>query len=801
MEFSEQWFREWINPTVDTDSLCDQMTKLGLEVEKVVKISNVCTNLIVGEVVKRSKNFFSIEFLLIKVNIGNNKFITVASRYFDVVKGMKVIIATENSKLFNDKFLNLIRSRSLECEGIICFCEDIGIINFKKNTIILPLSCEVGVDVNKCLSLDDNIIKISSTPNRSDALSILGIARDIAVLNNLSSPRLKKYLNSVDNFQKTEILIDASDVCLRFFGRIISNVNVNKNTPFWILEKLKRSSIEPSNIIANIINYVLIEVGQPLYIINFDSILKKIVIRRSYKGETILVNKNKNLVIENNSIVITDEEKVLALGGHIYSCVSEVNLKSNNLFMGCASYNNLDIFKKYHHYGCKNFFTERYDRGIDFSIQPEALEYATYLITKFCGGRVSNVIGKVDFKKKFSQKFIKLFRKKLYEITGCVISDESVSCYLIKLGFKIILNKGCEYWLVQPPSWRFDINIEEDVISELFRMYGYDKVPIFPMSTCYNVPCNDESDTLLNRIKLFLVDRGYNEIITYGFVNPDLQKLLFPDIPLLCLSNPISREMSSMRVSLWIGLLSIVSYNQNRQEKKLRFFESGLCFMKDPKERLGIKQSMYLSGILSGRINDLHWDVIDRKADFYDAKGDVESILDLLGKLNLVKFKSFKVPGLHPNQSIAIYFKEKMVGMIGTINPYLEKRLSLKDRTIVFELIWDDIASLNSTCFKKISEYPRSIRDISIIVDETIAVGDIILELQNSFFKNIVDIILFDVFRGSNIGIGKKSLAFQLVLENKEKTFTEEEISKILKRCIATLESKFNAVLRKSVAQ
>ncbi|QCI23159.1 phenylalanine--tRNA ligase subunit beta [Buchnera aphidicola] len=797
MEFSEKWLKEWTGSDINTCLLSDQMTQLGLEVEKVTKIKNICTNLIVGKIIKCLRHYSMSKLLLFQVNIGNDKHIQVISREINFILGMNIIIATRSSVLFDYAFIKLIELKRLKYDGIICFCEDIGVINFDNGLIVLPSDLAVGSDVNKYFSLDDNIIKISSTPNRADALSILGIARDIAALNNLPLSCIKKYPRAVNMSEKLDILINIPDVCFRFFGRVIRNINVLQNTPFWMSEKLRRSSVFSSNIINNIINYVLVELGQPLYIIDLNSIVKKIIIRKSLKNETFLNCNNERSIIDDDTIVISDEEKILVLGGHINSCVSNISFSSKSLFLGCAAYNHSDIFKTSLKYGCKNIFTDRYERGIDLNMQFEALEYATDLIVRFCNGESSDITTKIENKKIFNQNLIKLYQKKLYNIIGFVIDSELVTYNLVKLGFKVTIFD--QYWLTIPPSWRFDIKIEEDVISELLRIFGYSKVFSAPLTRHTNISYDDEMYTSLKRAKLYLVDQGYHEIITYGFVNPDIQKLLFPNITPLYLSNPISREMSSMRISLWTGLLSSVSYNQNRQENRLRLFESGLCFSYNSREQLGVTQSMYLSGVLSGYRNTLHWDILDKQVDFYDAKGDVESILDLLGKLSEVEFKKCDILGLHPCQSVSIYLKDKIVGFLGVVNSNIEKKLNLKGKAVVFELIWDKITFLKHVKIQKVSEYPRSVRDISIIVDDIVSVGEIITECKKFSFENIVDISLFDIFRSDKIGIRKKSLAFRFLFGNKNKTLTEEEISNILRQCILALKLKFKIILRKDI--
>ncbi|XBC41371.1 MAG: phenylalanine--tRNA ligase subunit beta [Buchnera aphidicola (Nurudea yanoniella)] len=794
MEFSEKWLREWVNPNIDTSSLCNQITQLGLEVEKVTYIPNVCKNLIVGEITEILKHYFDIQLLLIKVKIGKNKYIKVISRHANFSKNIKVIIATHASTLFNYDFFKLVQSKNILHDGIICFCEDIGFISSNDDIIVLSSNSIIGNNACEYLSLDDNIIKISSTPNRSDALSILGIARDIAAWNDLPTPCFKKYPNIVRIPDKLKISIDIPDICLRFFGRIIKNINTQRDTPFWIREKLVRSSLKSSNIIIDIVHYILIELGQPLYIIDLDCVLKKIIVRKSYKNEIFINSNNEKISIDSDVIVISDEEKVLVLGGHINSFISAVNLTSCNLFLGIGSYDSSNIFERSFKYGCKNIFTERYERGIDFGEQEKALEYATYLITQLCNGKSGKVEQTIKSSEIFCRKDIKLHKRKLNSVSGFFISDALVVFNLKKLGFKI--TSFDKYWKVISPSWRFDIIIEEEIIGELFRILGYQNIPSFPMETYCNVVRENEVYSSLNRAKLFLVDQGYHEIITYGFVDPYLQKLLFPDIVPLYISNPISKEISAMRVSLLIGLCSTVLYNQNRQENRFRLFESGLCFVKSSQEKLGVKQILCLSGILSGKKNELHWDMSKKKIDFFDLKGDVESIMDLFGQSEFLEFKKCNIPGLYSGQSVKIYLKNKMIGIIGVISLDLQKKLNLKNEIVIFEIIWDRIPFSYGSNIKYFSRYPRSFRDISIIVDETISVGDIIAECKRFFLKNILDIFLFDIFRSHEIGIGKKSLSFRFVLENEKQTFTEIEISQILKTCIVKLELKFNAVLR-----
>ncbi|AAO26858.1 phenylalanyl-tRNA synthetase beta chain [Buchnera aphidicola str. Bp (Baizongia pistaciae)] len=796
MEFSEKWLLDWLGFSI-SNVFYEQMTKSGIEVEAIAKISKNFERVIVGEVVERLYVNTMHNIVFLRVKLSEKKMIfSISSNDIEFSRGTKIAIATQDSKLFNNRLISMLRFKEKISEGMVCSFKDLGILNIKNKIVEICSEVPVGTDISKFLWFDDDrIIKVSSAPNRADGMSILGIARDMSALNNLCLPTLKEYHINITNHEKFRILINIPDVCLNFIGRTIQSVNLNRQTPLWILERLRRSSISSENVLVDIINYVLIELGQPIFSFNIHGIVQNIIIRTARDNEQFFDSCSQRVPIDKRTILLSDDKEILVLGNHTNSYNSRLSLSSHNIFLGCALFNPEYINNDSHfNFGFKNKITEYYSRGVDSDIQYKALNYVTYLVLKICGGNASNVVLANSSRVTVIQKKIFVLKKTLHRYVNNIISDTLVVKYLLQLGYLVEKQKHC--WLVIPPSWRFDIQIQEDVISDLVRVFGYHNIPACALVTNYKLVHDDNIYTSLNRIKLLLVDLGYNEVITYSFVDSQIQKYLFPKRKQFFLLNPISRKMSSMRLSLWNGLLSSVLYNQNRQEKVMRFFESGLCFEEDGNEYLGVKQDLYLAGVISGYKNETDWRSFNKIVSFYDLKGDIELIMALLRKLDKVSFKKMLFQNLCPKQSAAIYFEREMIGVIGVISSNISKKMGLKYKTIVFELIWKKIAQSNDYRIRDVSLYPRCSRDISIIVNDSIAADEILKVSKNVFLDKIVEVKLFDVFYGKNVGLNKKSLSLRFIFGSSKRTLSEEIISNCLNECIRILQEKFNAILR-----
>ena len=677
---------------------------------------------------------------------------------------------------------------------MLCSFSELGISDDHNGIIELPGDAPIGTDIRDYLKLDDNTIEISVTPNRADCLGIIGIARDVAVLNGLplTAPAIEPVAAAIsDTFP---IRVDATDACPRYLGRVVKGINVKAATPLWMREKLRRCGIRSIDPVVDITNYVLLELGQPMHAFDLDRIDGGIVVRMAEEGETLTLLDGSEAKLNSDTLVIADHHKALAMGGIFGGEHSGVNEETQNILFECAWFDPLAITGRARRHGLHTDASHRYERGVDPALQHKAIERATQLLLDICGGQAGPVIDQTHDAALPTRATITLRREKLDRLIGHAVADEQVTDILTRLGCEVTPGQG--EWKAVAPSWRFDMAIEEDLIEEVARIYGYNNIPDVPVQAGLVMTQHREANLSLKRVKNLLVDKGYQEAITYSFVDPKMQQLLHPGEEALILPSPISSDMSAMRLSLWTGLLSAVVYNQNRQQGRVRLFESGLRFVPDTQSNLGIRQDLMLAGVLSGNRNEEHWDLARQAVDFYDLKGDLESLLDLTGKLDDIRFRAEANPALHPGQSAAIYLHEERIGFIGVVHPELERKLDLNGRTLVFELLWNKVADRVLPEAREISRFPANRRDIAVVVAENVPAADIIAECKKVGVNQVVGVNLFDVYRGKGVEEGFKSLAISLILQDTSRTLEEEEIAATVGKCVAALKERFQATLR-----
>ncbi|CUR53590.1 Phenylalanine--tRNA ligase beta subunit [Serratia symbiotica] len=795
MKFSEFWLREWINIDINTQTLSEQMTMIGLEVDNIEPISNIFYDIIVGEIIECINHPNSKEFYITKVHIGNNKLLKIFCNAKNCRYGLKVAVATAKSILPYDFKIKKIKLYNEVSEGLLCSFSEIGIPNMSNNIIELPKDAKIGTNIHNYLQLHDNIITINVTPNRADCLSIIGIARDISAFNKIKfiEPNIKSVTTTINDL--LPVYIDIPHACPRYLCRIVKNINIKAITPFWMREKLRRCGIHSINAVVDITNYVLLELGQPMHAFDLNCIEGSIIVRMAKKGETLILLNNKKAKFNNDTIVISDNNKILAMGGIFGGKYSKINKKTQNIIFESAFFNPLYIIGRAYQQGIYTDSAHRFERGVDPLLQYKAIERATHLLIDICGGKAGPIIDHTNKKTLPKFKTIYLHRKKINNLLGYIIPNKQIIDILYHLGFKVI--KKNDKWLIVTPSWRFDIKIEEDIIEEIARIYGYSNIPNIPLNTNLTIIKNNKIDNILEHTKILLTNHGFQEIITYSFVDPKIQILIHPYIKALTLPNPISITMSVMRLSLWTGLLSTVIYNQNRQQTRFRIFENGLCFIPNIKSNLNINQNMMLGGLISGYVHTEHWDIKPKLVDFYDLKGEVESIFNLIGNLSDINFKEENNPALHPKQSMAIYLYGKRIGFIGMIHPEIKYKLNLNHYAFLFELEWNNVINLNNKIkIQEISRFPSNRRDISIIIDEKISVENILKICRNITTNHVVDINLFDVYRGKDIKKGYKSISISFILQNTHHTLKEKEITTTIEKYIEILKKQFQASLR-----
>lgn len=798
MKFSEVWLREWVNPAINNIELIQQLTMIGFKVNVSQPISNIFYGIVIGKIIECKIHPNYDNYWIIKVNNGEKKLLNIICNAENCRKNIKVVVAKIGATLPNGNKIKLDTIQEQQSEGILCTFKILNIIDNTPGIIELPEDAPIGQCFYNYLSLYDNIMDIDITPNRGDCLSIIGIAREIAVINTLKLKQLKIHVIKPTINNTLSIIVNNPDACPKYLTRIIKNINIATPTPLWIKEKLRRCGICIINIVTDITNYVLIELGYPIHVFDYEKIEgDTIQIRYNKIAETITLSKNKIIKLKPNTLIIADNKKILSIAGIIISENCAVYSQTHDIILQSAFFTPSIIAAQSKAYNIYTLCAIRYARGVDPNISQLALERVTSLLLKYCKGYPGPIINITNnnFLPKINS--ITLHLKKLYKILGFYITKQKIIDILKSLGFQIEFLQKNDSWKILHPTWRFDISIEENIIAEIIRIYGYDKIPKITIKTNLITSYNHTSTISLSTIKSLLVARNYQEIITYSFVNPKTQKLLYPKKNPWILKNPITSEMSSMRLSLWIGLIETMIYNQNRQQKHIKLFESGICFIPNNNDNHQIHQTFMIAGLRSGFRFSQHWDLTTHEADFYDIKGDVEALLHYTNKFNCIKFKQSTHPALHPTQNAAIYLNNHTcIGYVGVIHPAIQSALNIRSHILVFELTWHLIAHTILPKISEISKFPKNCRDISIIVEKNISSASIINTCKKILKNQLIDVRISDVYKNYNIPENCKSLTIKLFLQSTTHTLREEEISNIVDTCITTLQKKFSITLR-----
>ncbi len=794
MKFSELWLREWVNPAISSDELSEQITMAGLEVDGVNDVAGAFSGVVVGRVVACKQHPNADKLRVTLIDIGGDAPLNIVCGAPNCREGLTVAVATIGAVLPNDFKIKAAKLRGEPSEGMLCSFSELGISDDHNGIIELPADAPLGTDIRAYLKLDDRMIDISVTPNRADCLGLIGIARDVAVINRLAlnEPAIDQVPAS--SAAALPIKVAAPAACPRYLGRVVQGIDVTAATPLWMKEKLRRCGLRSVDAVVDITNFVLLELGQPMHAFSLAQIDGGINVRMADEGETLTLLDGSQATLNADTLVIADDSKVLAMAGIFGGALSGINQSTRDVVLECAYFDPLAITGRARRHGLHTDASHRYERGVDPAIQYRAMARATRLLLDICGGQAGPVIDASAEQHLPQRATITLRREKLNRLIGHHIADADVTDILTRLGCQVTTAEG--YWQAVAPSWRFDMEIEEDLVEEVARVYGYNHIPDVPVKANLEMTRHQESALPLQRVKTLLVDRGFQEAITYSFVDPRLQALLHPGQEALVLPSPISADMSVMRLSLLTGLLAAVVYNQNRQQSRIRLFESGLRFVPDNNAPLGIRQDLMLAGAIVGSRFDEHWDLARQAVDFFDLKGDLEALLELTGKLTDIEFRSSDNPALHPGQNAAIYLSGEHIGFIGVIHPELERKLDLNGRTVVFELLWDKVANRKVPDASDISRYPSNRRDIAVVVAEDVPSADIIAECMKVGVNQVVGVNLFDVYQGKGVAEGFKSLAISLILQDTARTLEEEEIAATVAKCVAALKQRFQASLR-----
>lgn len=794
MKLSEQWLREWVNPALDSNELSEQLSMAGLEVDGVEPVAAEFHTVVVGEVVECGPHPDADKLQVTKVNTNDGELLDIVCGAPNCRQGIKVVVAKVGAVLPGDFKIKKAKLRGQPSHGMLCSYKELGLLDDHEGIIELPQDAPVGKDYREYLGLDDHSIDIDLTPNRGDCLSVRGIARELGVLNRLDvkTPEIPSIAATV-NAQKA-IHLDAPERCPRYLGRVIKGIDVARPTPIWMSEKLRRSGIRSIDPVVDVTNYVLLELGHPMHAFDLDALQGDIHVRLASAKEQLTLLDGETVELDDDVLVIADEQRALAMAGVYGGKDSGVTVDSKNIFLESAFFAPDAILGKARRFGLHTDASHRYERGVDPQLQRTAMDRATQLLLDICGGEAGPITEAVSEKHLPQRSQVTLRSARLARVLGVRISDDDVTEILQRLGLNTDYSDG--RWQVKVPSYRFDISIEEDLIEEVARVYGYNAIQAAAPAAQLRMTDHKEAQVSRHQLVNALVERGYQEAITYSFVDPKHQALLFNEAAALTLPNPISIEMSSMRVSLWPGLAGAVAHNQKRQQSVLAFVETGLRFIPDDSAENSVRQEPVLGGIRAGKAYTEHWSEGERPVDFYDVKGDVEALLEKTGERHLFRFVADQHDALHPGQSAAIYKGERNVGFIGALHPQHEKSLGLNQRAFVFEIALDAIAVRRIPVAQPISRYPSIRRDLAIVIDQQIAAGEVLAELENVGVKQLVGLNLFDVYQGENLPQGKRSLALSITLQDTDKTLEETEVNDIIEQFVTKLKDEFNATLR-----
>ncbi len=794
MKFSEQWVREWVNPAINTEQLCEQITMLGLEVDGVEAVAGEFSGVIVGEVVECAQHPDADKLRVTKVNVGGDHLLDIVCGAPNCRQGLKVACAVEGAILPGNFKIKKTKLRGQPSEGMLCSYSELGISEDHSGIIELPQDAPIGTELREYLKLDDQAVEISLTPNRADCLSIAGVAREIAVVNKLTlnQPHFEPVKATIN--ERVGIEVVAAEACPRYLLRAVKNVNVNVPTPIWMKEKLRRCGLRSIDPIVDITNYILLELGQPMHAFDAAKIAQPVQVRMAKEGEELVLLDGTTAKLQPNTLLIADQKGPLAMAGIFGGLASGVTRETKDVILEAAFFAPLAITGRARQYGLHTDSSHRFERGVDFELPRKAMEKATALLLQICGGEAGEICEAVSEQHLPKVKQVQLRRHKLDALLGHHIETEIVTDIFQRLGFPV--QYADDVWTVTSASWRFDIEIEEDLIEEVARIYGYNSIPNNAPLAHLRMREHKEADVDLSRIKTALVSCDFHEAITYSFVDPKIQTLLHPNQEALILPNPISSEMSAMRLSLLTGLLGAVLYNQNRQQTRVRLFEAGLRFIPDANAEFGVRQERVFSAVMTGaRLNE-HWAGKSENADFFDLKGYLENLLSLTSTGNKVKFVAKAYSAFHPGQSAAIMLGDEEIGFIGQIHPSIAQKIGLNGKVFTCEVLIDKISQRDVANAKEISKFPANRRDLALIVAENVPSGDIIEACRAVAGEKLTNVNLFDVYQGQGIAEGQKSLAISLTIQDNEKTLEEEEINAVISVVLTELKRRFNAYLR-----
>ena len=793
MKFSEHWLREWVNPDISTEALAEVMTMAGLEVESIEPVASDFTKTVVGQVKNIEPHPDADKLQVCKVDAGADELLQIVCGASNVAVDMKVPVAMVGAVLPGGMKIKKAKLRGVQSLGMLCSAKELGMAEQADGLMPLPADAPIGKDLREYFWLDDLSIELGLTPNRGDCLGIAGVAREVGTLCKTEvTPDVAEAVE-VTSTKQMPVTVDVPEDCPRYLCQVIENVNQQAETPMWVQEALRRSGLRSLGPVVDVTNLVLLELGQPLHAFDLEKLSGGICVRHAKQGESLTLLDGQELTLDAGTMLIADAAGPLALAGIMGGEASAVSDSTSSIVLESAFFNPLSIAGRARRYGLHTDSSHRFERGVDFELQRRALNRAAGLLMKIVGGVAGPVVEVVNESKLPQRNTVMLRAKRVERVLGHAVPADEVLDILQRLGMSVETDK--EGWQVVAPSFRFDIEIEEDLIEEIARVYGYSNLPTTLPNSGASVQPISEGRVALSLLQEILVTRGYQEAITYSFIDPAMQKMFDPEQEAISLANPISADMSVMRTSHWPSLVQAAMHNLNRQQETVRFFESGLKFIKQGSE---FKQEKYLSGLVTGNLAPEQWGEKARPVDFYDLKGDIEALLETITPTgDDFTFEAAAPSALHPGQAATIHdAKGEVIGRLGALHPEIEAQLGLSQRIFVFELVLKCFENAEIPHFAALSKFPSIRRDLAVVIDEKITLNqlkDVVKSAATSILDNFQ---LFDVYQGKGIDSGRKSVAFGLTFQEQSRTLEEADVEEAMAPILTALTEKLGATLR-----
>ncbi|BBM04145.1 phenylalanine--tRNA ligase subunit beta [Microbulbifer sp. GL-2] len=791
MKISNSWLREWVSPELTTQELADQITMAGLEVDGIEKVAGDFSGVVVGEIVACEQHPDADKLRICKVAGHPEGEMQVVCGAPNARVGIKIPFALVGAKLPGDFKIKKAKLRGVESFGMLCAQTELELGEDNDGIWELPEDAPTGTDLREYLQLDDETIEVDLTPNRSDCLGVAGIAREVGVLNRcaVQGPEIAPVPQQIEESLPVSLL--AESACPRYVGRIIRNIDIKAQTPLWMQERLRRSGLRSIDPVVDVTNYVLLELGQPMHAFDLEKLSGGIKVRMAEHGEELTLLDGQEVKLQEGTLVIADEEKPLAMAGIMGGLDSAVTEGTQHIFLESAFFNPLAIAGKARSYGLHTDSSHRFERGVDYHLQEKAVERATQLLLDIVGGEPGPVHLRELTETMPAERHITLRRARVEQGLGIQLADDEIVDILTRLGLEKI-DQNEEGWTFLAPSFRFDIAIEADLLEELARVYGYNRIPSESFTAELEIAPRPESMVTQDNLEQTLLSRGYYEAITFSFIDSDNAVLFDPEADPVALQNPISAELAVMRTTLLPGLCKALQYNLNRQQNRVRLFETGLRFVPGAE----LHQEQMIAGLAYGNRYAENWTGSKDSVDFYDVKADVEALLARTGAANEFRFVAGQHPALHPGQTAKIMRGDREVGIIGALHPQLQKKLDLSKTAFVFELGLEAIGEGKVPAFRPLSKFPEVRRDLALLIDADVPAASLVETAVEVAGETLTDLKIFDVYQGKGIDLNRKSVALGLTFQHSSRTLNDDEINAAMDAVVGKLEEKYNASLR-----